>query len=88
MKDIWLDVKGNARIDVRCSYSKKNFMAEAYVKFKGASPNTWYWSPFGVPVIIPDPKGLNRIEHARIKRTCADLAAIEIGHPYRLRSKL
>lgn len=85
MEDIvWLDVNGNMRIDIRTKFAGRQYVLQAWVKISiGSKPE---WVRIGEPTVMPTT--CTRSERARIKRTCADLAAIKIGYPYTLRSKL
>ena len=83
--DPGLDAKGRMRLDVTREWMREGHFFTVRVKTLSGSGIMGLWE---FVERTPMPPGMTRTEVSQAQRAVADLAALKLGHPYRLRSRL
>jgi hypothetical protein len=81
----WLDARGRMRIDVVREWNIAGHFFSVHVKHMAPDAIAPFWKNME---IIRMPTGMTRKEASEAQRALADLAALKLGHPYKLRSGL
>jgi hypothetical protein len=80
----FLDAKGRARLDIKLDYARR--VVRVSVKIRNTS-STFQWKLFQ-DYTLENAVFKTRAERRQVLTAFADMAAIRLGHEYRLRSKL